>query len=126
MYSYGPPDMAGQKQDDQLEHTFSSYVRIQDVALKTYQRRWVIGRSVKRGSGISVLAAWHDDNDDDDGDSQNILAHGYFCKFPMRIGILYIRNKHENSLLDINIFTDIYFLLFPLPFYMRKESIIIL
>ena len=32
--------MAGQKQDDQLEHTFSSYVRIRDVALKTCQRRW--------------------------------------------------------------------------------------
>ena len=28
-----------QKQDDQLEHTFSSYVRIRDVALKTCQRR---------------------------------------------------------------------------------------
>ena len=25
MYSYGPPHMAGQKQDDQLEHTSSSY-----------------------------------------------------------------------------------------------------
>ena len=35
MYSYGPPYMAGQKQDDQLEHTFSSYVRIRDVVLKT-------------------------------------------------------------------------------------------
>ena len=45
MYSYGPPHMAGQKQDDQLEHTFSSYERIWDVALKTYQRRWTIGRS---------------------------------------------------------------------------------
>ena len=31
--------MVKQKQDDQLEHTFSSYVRIQDVALKTCQRR---------------------------------------------------------------------------------------
>ena len=31
--------MAGQKQDDQLEHTFSNYVRIQDVAMKTYQRQ---------------------------------------------------------------------------------------
>ena len=31
--------LAGQKQDDQLEHTFSSYVWIRDVALKTYQRR---------------------------------------------------------------------------------------
>ena len=39
MYSYGPPHMAEQKQDDQLEHTYSSYVRIRDVALKTSQRR---------------------------------------------------------------------------------------
>ena len=35
MYSYGPPHMAKQKQDDQVEHTYSSYVRIRDVALKT-------------------------------------------------------------------------------------------
>ena len=28
IYSYGPPHMAKQKQDDQLEHTYSSYVRI--------------------------------------------------------------------------------------------------
>ena len=34
MYSYGPPYMAEQKQDDQLEHTYSSYVRIRDVAHK--------------------------------------------------------------------------------------------
>ena len=39
MYSYGPPHIAKQKQDDQLEHTYSSYVRIRDVALKTSQRR---------------------------------------------------------------------------------------
>ena len=62
MYSYGPPHMAGQKQDDQLKHTFSSYVRIQDVALKTCQRRWTIGRSGERGSGISVLVTRHDDD----------------------------------------------------------------
>ena len=36
MYSYGPPHMAVQKQDGQHEHTFSSYVRIRDVVLKTY------------------------------------------------------------------------------------------
>ena len=64
MYSYGPPHMAGQKLDDQLEHTFSSYVRIRDVALKTCQRIWTIGRSGERGSGISVLTARHDDDDD--------------------------------------------------------------
>ena len=46
------------------QHTFSSYVRIRYVALKTCQRRWTIGRSGERGSGISVLAAWHDDDDD--------------------------------------------------------------
>ena len=75
MYSYGPPHMAGQKQDDQLEHTFSSYVRIRDVALKTYQRRWAIGRSGKRGSGISVLAARHDDhNDESPQDSRTLLS----------------------------------------------------
>ena len=57
------PHMARQKQDDQLEHTFSSYVSIRDVALKTYQRRWTIGRGGERGSGISVPAAWHDDDE---------------------------------------------------------------
>ena len=64
MYSYGPPHMAKQKQDDQLEHTYSSYVRIRDVTQKTCQKRWMIERSGERGSGISVLAARHDDDDD--------------------------------------------------------------
>ena len=56
---------AGQMQDDQLEHTYSSYVRIRVVALKSGQRWWIIGRSDERGSGISVLAARHDHDDDD-------------------------------------------------------------
>ena len=63
MNSYGSPHMAAQKQDDQLERTFSSYVRIQDVVLKTYLGRWTIGRSGERGSGISVLPARYDDDD---------------------------------------------------------------
>ena len=63
MYSYGPSHMAEQQQDDQLQHTYSSYVRIRDVALRTCRKRWTIGRSGKRGSGISVLAARHDDDD---------------------------------------------------------------
>ena len=62
MYSYGPLHMAKQKQDDQLEHTYSSYVRIRDIALKTCQKRWIIRRSGERGSGISVLAARHDND----------------------------------------------------------------
>ena len=65
MQSYGPPHMAEQKQDDQHKHTYSSYVRIQDVSLKTCRRRWTIGRSGERGSGLSMLAAQHDDDNDD-------------------------------------------------------------
>ena len=55
--------MAKQKQDDQLEHTYNSYVKIRDVAPETCQKRWIIGRSGERGPGISVLAARHDDDD---------------------------------------------------------------
>ena len=54
------------KQDDQHEHTFSSYMRIRDAVLKTYLGRWTIWRSGERGSGISVLPARYDDDDDDD------------------------------------------------------------
>ena len=64
MYSYGPPHIAEKKQDDRLKHTYSSYVRIRGVSLKTRQRRWTIGKSGERKSGISVLAARHDDDDD--------------------------------------------------------------
>ena len=51
-------------QGDQHEHTFSNYVRIQDVVQKTCQWLWTIGKSGERQSGISVLPAWHDDDDD--------------------------------------------------------------
>ena len=61
-----PTHMAEQKQDNQLEHTYSSYVRIRDVDLKTYLRRWTIEKSGERGAGISKLAARHEDDDDDD------------------------------------------------------------
>ena len=53
------------KADDRHEHTFSNYVRIRDVVQKTCLRRWTIGKSGERGSGISVLPARHDDDDDD-------------------------------------------------------------
>ena len=75
MYSYGPPHMAVQKQDDQHEHTFSSYVRIQDVVLKTCLGRWTIGRSGERGSGISVLPARHDDDDDDNNKVVSFVSY---------------------------------------------------
>ena len=65
------PHMTEQKHDDQLENTNSSCVRIRDVALKTCQRWWTIGRSGERGSGISVLATRHDDDEDDDDDDDD-------------------------------------------------------
>ena len=44
--------------------TYIQHVRIRNVALKTCQRRWTIGKSGERGSAISMLAAQHDDDDD--------------------------------------------------------------
>ena len=55
-----------QKQDDQLERTYTSSMRMRNVALRTCQKRWTIGKSGERGSGIFVLVAWHDDDDDVD------------------------------------------------------------
>ena len=43
------------------QNIYCSSVKIQDVALKTCQKRWTIGRSDERESGISMLAAQHDD-----------------------------------------------------------------
>ena len=86
MYSCGTPHMANQKQDDQLEHTYNSFVMIRDVTLKTCKRRWMIGRRGERGSEISVLATGHDD-DDDESISQNLeylvsIQESFFhCKF---------------------------------------------
>ena len=65
--------MAKQKQDDQLEHTYSSYMRIQDVALKTCQKRWMIGKSGERGPGLFELAARDDDDDDDDRSKEKLM-----------------------------------------------------
>ena len=79
MYSYGPPHMAVQKQDDQHEHTFSNYVRIRDAVQKTCLRRWTIGKSGERGSGISVLPARHDDDEDD---FWNSGSHLVFSRSP--------------------------------------------
>ena len=46
---------------DLLEIVTAKFYLIRDVALKTCQRWWMIGRSGERGSGISVLVARHDD-----------------------------------------------------------------
>ena len=50
-YSHGPLDMDEQRQDDQLEPTYNSSVPIQDVVLKTCQKRWIIEKGGGRGLG---------------------------------------------------------------------------
>ena len=45
------------RQDDHLEPTYTSSVPIQDVALKTCQKRWMIEKGGRMGSEISVLMA---------------------------------------------------------------------
>ena len=78
--------MAAQKQGDQLERTFSSYVRIQDVVLKTYLGRWTIGRSGERGSGISMLPARYDDDDDEYREAY-LLSNSYVTECTGLCGI---------------------------------------
>ena len=49
---------------DELEPIYNSSVLIQDIALKTFWEQWTIETGGERGSGRSVLAEQHDDNDD--------------------------------------------------------------
>ena len=63
MHSCGPLHMDEQRENDQLESTYSSSVPIRDVALKTYWKQWTIEKGGEKGSGISVLMAQHDDDD---------------------------------------------------------------
>ena len=53
--------MNEQRQDDQLEPTYGSYVAIRDVVLKTCWKQWTKEKDGEKGPGISVLMAWHDD-----------------------------------------------------------------
>ena len=63
-YSGGPLHMDEQSQEDKLEPTYNSFVPILDIALKTCGKQWLIENGGKKGSGISVLMAWNEDNDD--------------------------------------------------------------
>ena len=100
MYSYGAPHMVKQKQDDQIEHAYSSYVRTQDVTLKTCQRRWIIGRSGEWGSGIFVLAARHDDDDDDDDDNNDNNNCDHISFFFITFNSFLDTNDFETYLFD--------------------------
>ena len=57
--------MDEQRQDDSLEPIYSSSVPIRDVTLKTSWKQWTIEKGGEKGLGISVLMAWHNDDDDD-------------------------------------------------------------
>ena len=78
--------------------TYSSCMRIRDVALKTCQRRWTIGRSGERGSGISVLAAWHDDD----------LNSARLAVDMVSIFVVYLILSASSLLLNISSFMHIY------------------
>ena len=71
----------GQAKAGRPARTYIQKLR-EDVALKTSQRRWMIGISGERGSGILVLAAWHDDYDDP---IQILLKHIIICSFSNNI-----------------------------------------
>ena len=62
-YFSGPLHIDEQRQDDQLEPIYNSSVPVQDVALKTDQKRWTIEKGGGRGLRISVLVVRHDDED---------------------------------------------------------------
>ena len=64
MYSCEPLHMNEQRQDDQLEPTYSSSVPIRNVAQKICRKQWKIGRVGERWSLISVMIARRDDDDD--------------------------------------------------------------
>ena len=73
MFYCGPLHMNEQRLDDRQEPIYSSSEPIQDIAWNTCREQWRIETSSERVSGKSVLAGWHD-HDDDDGD--NDLSDG--------------------------------------------------
>ena len=56
--------MDEQGQDDLIETIYNCSVPIQDISLKTARKQWTMETGGERGSGRSVLAARHDDDDD--------------------------------------------------------------
>ena len=99
------------KQDDQHEHTFSSYVRIRDVVLKTYLGLWTIGRSGERGSGISVLPTRYDD---DDYSVEEPVCRGWKWTFPTRIHMY-----HQGLQFAFLCFSQCFFERFQVYFFSR-------
>ena len=53
--------MDEQRQNDQLEPTYSSSVPVQKIVWKSCWKQWTIEKCGEKGSGISL----HDDDDDE-------------------------------------------------------------
>ena len=62
MYSF---HMDEQRLDDQLKFIYSSSVLERRCSLEDLPERWTIEIGGERGSGRSVMAVRHDDDDDD-------------------------------------------------------------
>ena len=92
MYSCGPLHMDEQRQDVQLEPTYSSSVPIRDVAMRIGRKQWTIGRYDGRESETSVLIAWYDDDDDDDILPINKQYYAFDLNgISTRLGLFYAR-----------------------------------
>ena len=63
-YSCGPLHIKEQRQDDQQEPIYDSSVSIQGVALKTCRKHWTTENCGEKGSGISMLMARYDVDDE--------------------------------------------------------------
>ena len=110
------PTYARAKAGGRAKHTYSSYVRIWDVALKTCQRWWTIGGSSQRGSGISVPAARHHDDDD------RIYIYIYiyiYIVFRIHEGRSKVVMSHPDFIFVVSLcmwFTRTYIEMFPLSY----------
>ena len=79
--------MDEQKQDDQLEPTYSISMPIRDVVLKTYRKQWAIGRGGERESEISILIARYDDDDD------NTFVHNIYIYIYIGLALWTVNKK---------------------------------
>ena len=93
--------MDEQRQDDQLEPIYNSFVPIRDVAQKTSRKRRTIEMDDERGSGRSVLAA-HDDDDIYDKNQWNIDKSDTFNCFRSKISFFIYRISSETILIILS------------------------
>ena len=87
-YSCEHLHMVEQIRDDQLEPIYNSSVSTEVVALKTYQEDCTIETGGERGSGRSLLAAWHDNHDVTKSFNSVISVVGIFVNKPFTFSVL--------------------------------------